>query len=329
MCTPILTIVAILVCAAQSSAVAQQLNQVLTWLPDDTETVLGANGPFPWEDPRALLSAAPPNERVAAELDMQFRMLPFMLLIFKNGGLSEFVKGKTVSLAIEGSRRFRPPQSLGDMRYEGCLIVIFGPEVSLDGAAFMQVAANSAVRFEEAAGTKVAVFEEKSQQDTWTTFVGFPRTNMAVVATNLGYLTTLLDRMKSPQPTRALPQDLPEWKHVDTAAPVWGIRHYRKQGAELDPTSPLQGKNAANVPDKDAVGVTFSFGRAADPTAIVDYLSANPDARRILSAYLVEEGAATAVPRELQMRLRQPAAGVLKASISLPPAKPLGDYCSE
>jgi hypothetical protein len=91
----------------------------------------------------------------------------------------------------------------------------------------------------------------------------------------------------------------------------------------------LQGKNAANVPDKDAVGVTFSFGRAADPTAIVDYLSANPDARRILSAYLVEEGAATAVPRELQMRLRQPAAGVLKASISLPPAKPLGDYCSE
>ena len=304
---------------APSHAVAQQpnLNQVLSWLPVDTETVLGANGPFAW-DPKALSNDSPAQERLTAtELEMQSRMFPLGLLNFKNGGFGEFVKGKTVSLAIEGSRRFRPPRALGLMRYEGCLIMVFVPTVSLDRAAFMRAAANSAVRFEEHNGTRIAIFEEKSEDDAWTTFVGFPRSNVAVVATNLDYLVVLLDRMRGAPGTRALPQDLSEWKYVRTNAPVWGMRHYQKQGAELDPSSPLLGKDSANIPDANAVGVTFSFAPAAERTATVDYFSTNPDVRRILSEYLMMEDAATAAPREFQMRLRQPTTGVLEASINL------------
>jgi hypothetical protein len=46
-------------CFAPPNAVAQQpnLNQVLSWLPVDTETVLGANGPFAW-DPKVLSNDA-------------------------------------------------------------------------------------------------------------------------------------------------------------------------------------------------------------------------------------------------------------------------------
>jgi hypothetical protein len=112
---------------------------------------------------------------------------------------------------------------------------------------------------------------------------------------------------------RALPQDLSEWKHVETNAPVWGVRHYQKQGAQLDPNSSLLGQNSANIPDANAVGVTFSFAPTAERTATVNYLSASPDARRILSGYLMMEDAATAALREFQMRLRQPATGVLEA----------------
>jgi len=300
-------------------AVTQQpnLNQVLYWLPADTETVLGANGPFAW-DPRALSNDPPSQEGMTAtELEMQSRMFPLTLLNFKSGGFGEFIKGKTVLMAIEGSRRFRAPRALGLMRYEGCLVIVFIPTVSLDGPAFMRAAANSAVRFEEHNRTRVAVFEEKSEDDTWTTFVGLPRSNVAVVATNLDYLVALLDRMRGTPGTRALPQDLSEWKHVNTNAPVWGVRHYLKPGAKLDPSSPLLGRNAANVPDANAVGVTFSFAPAAERTATVGYLSTNPDVRRILSGYLMMEDAATAAPREFQMRLRQPATGVLEASIKL------------
>jgi hypothetical protein len=161
--------------AAQQSAV----NQVLSWLPVDTETVVGANGPFAW-DPKVHAGALPLQERVStAELETQSRLLPLALLTLKNGGFGQFVKGKTVAVAIEGSRRFRPPRELGSMRYEGCLILMFVPTVSLDGAAFMKAAANSAVRFEEHNETRVAVFEEKSEADTWTTFVAFPRSNVA------------------------------------------------------------------------------------------------------------------------------------------------------
>jgi hypothetical protein len=304
---------------ASPEAIAQQLklNQVLSWLPVDTETVLVANGPFAW-DPKALSNDSPSQERLSAkELEMQSRMFPLTLLNFKNGGLGEFVKGKSVSLAVEGSRRFRPPRALGLMRYEGCLIMVFIQTTSLDGAAFMRAAANSAVRFEEHNGTRVAVFEEKSEDDTWNTFVGFPRSNVAVVATNLDYLVGLLDRMRGMAGTRALPPNLSEWKHVDTNAPVWGMRHYQKQGAELDPSSPLLGQNAANVPDANAIGITFSFAPSVERSATVDYFSTNPDVRRILSGYLMMEDAATAAPREFQMRLRQPAAGVLEASINL------------
>ena len=300
-------------------AVAQQpnLNQVLNWLPVDTETVLGANGPFAW-DPKALSNDSLSQGRLSAkELEMQSRMFPLGLLNFKNGGFGEFVKGKTVSLAIEGSRRFRPPRALGLMRYEGCLIMVFVPTVSLDRAAFMRAAANSAVRFEEHNGIRVVVFEEKSEDDTWNAFVGFPRSNVAVVATDLDYLVVLLDRMQGTPGTRALPPNLSEWKHVDTKAPVWGVRHYQKQGAELDPSSPLLGQNTANVPDANAVGITFSFAPAAERTATVHYFSTNPEVRRILSGYLMMEDASTAAPGEFQMRLRQPAAGVLEASITL------------
>lgn len=268
--------------------------------------------------PEALSNDPPSQERLTAtELEMQSRMFPLTLLNFKNGGFGEFVKGKTVSVAIEGSRRFRAPRALGLMRYEGCLVIVFSPTVSLDGAAFMRAAANSAVRFEEHNGTRIAVFEEKSEDDTWNTFVGFPRSNVAVVATNLDYLVGLLDRMRGTPGTRALPPSLSEWKHVDTKASVWGVRHYQKQGAELDPSSPLLSQNAANVPDANAIGVAFSFAPAAERTATVDYLSTNPDVRRILSGHLMMEDAATAAPREFQMRLRQPAAGVLEASINL------------
>jgi hypothetical protein len=299
--------------------IAQQsnLNQVLSWLPVDTETILGANGPFAWDPTKALSDDSASHEPLTTtELEMQSRMFPMALLDFKNGGLGEFVKGKTVSLAIEGSRRFRPPRALGGMRYDGCLIIVFVPTVSLDGAAFMRAAAKSAVRFEEHNGTRISVFEEEAENDTWTTFVGFPRSNVVVVATNLDYLLTLLDRMRVPG-TRALPQGLLEWKYVKTSAPVWGMRHYQKQGAELDPSSPFQGRKAANIPDANAVGVTFSFAPAVDRTATVDYLSTNPDVQRILSGYLMMADAATAAPRESQMHLRQPAIGVLEASINL------------
>jgi hypothetical protein len=84
----------------------------------------------------------------------------FLMRDEETGSYCQKISGSAISgplkVAIEGSRRFRPLRALGLMRYEGCLIMVFIPGVSLDGAASMTAAANSAVRFEERNGTRVA-----------------------------------------------------------------------------------------------------------------------------------------------------------------------------
>ena len=122
------------------------------------------------------------------------RILPLGLFELKNGGLAKRLKGKEVTLAVEGSRQFRPPAALGGLRYEGCEIMVFNPAITLDRASFMRDATATEVRSENIAGLKVAVFEELQENDVWTTFVGFPRNNIVLVATNKDYLRTVLVR---------------------------------------------------------------------------------------------------------------------------------------
>src|SRR5690606_41943945 len=62
-----------------------------------------------------------------------------------------------------------------------------------------------------------------------------PQPGLLVCATNRSYLAEVLERMQQPAKMRAFPKDLPEWKHVDVKASVWGLRHYRPDRAENAP----------------------------------------------------------------------------------------------
>jgi hypothetical protein len=259
------------------------LDEALSWLPEDTETVMGANGVFPLTDPN--VAEDPLTRPFLNELTVRTRTLPLALLLFHNGGLSSFVNGRPVVLALEGSRNFRAPAGLGAMRYEGCEIIMFGNGVALDWPEFRKGAASSATQFENWEGTEIAVFEEAWGKDKWTTLVAFPRSNVVLVATNRDYLRTVLSRMRKPSDSRALLDTLVEWRYVDTHAQVWGLRHYQSTKAELDPTSPFRGEAPANVPDSDAIGATFWF----DPeqqAAVAAYVSLNSDPEQILARHL-------------------------------------------
>ena len=61
---------------------------------------------------------------------------------------------------------------------------------------------------------------------------------------------------------RALPSDLPEWKHLDWNAPLWAIRHF-----------------AEDVPgDKRTTGAVFVLKPNGRQVAELTYLSTDPDA---------------------------------------------------
>jgi hypothetical protein len=112
--------------------------------------------------------------------------------------------------------------------------------------------------------------------------------------------------MRGPVGARALPETLREWNYVNTRVPAWGVRHYRRDGAENDPSSPFLEQATANIPDKGALGITFWI-EPVNRTATVNYLSTNSEARQILSAHLGMADLATAFPREIHVRLRQSA----------------------
>jgi hypothetical protein len=250
------------------------IDTVLWWLPEDTETIFAAQGPFKLklQDPRSQPARS-------LQIILQTANLSVLAGSEENTRFKQ-VLGRTVLLAIEGSRHFRPPSGLGSTMFDGCEIIEFKGEPGRDSETLKRLE-KLAKRKEILNGVEVFVLEEKIEEDIWTAFVASPGPNLFLAATNADYLKEVLNRRSYRGETRALPDSLPEWKYVDRSAPFWAVRHFDPQNASQDPTSPFGGRKAANIPDEQAVGVAFSFSAVADKTPAITYLSANPGATRI------------------------------------------------
>jgi hypothetical protein len=122
-----------------------------------------------------------------------------------------------------------------------------------------------------------------SGSDEWTFFLANPEPTVLICATDRSFLHRVLHRSDGKGAGRALPESLAEWHEVDVKAPVWGMRHYRKEQAAKDPTSPLRSRTEANVCDPQAIGFVFWYDdRPAAANAITArYLSNSPNAMQI------------------------------------------------
>jgi hypothetical protein len=168
------------------------VQEVLSWLPADTETVTVANGSFLLPNVYTEKEETQNRELSDQDLAQNFESLPAALLGLNNGLLVKHLKGKRVSLAIEGARHFRAPAALGGMPFEGCAITIFAGDLGDTGDSFIKGTQKVALRVEEIEGQKVAAFQEKLEQDLWTSFVAFPSRNVVLVATNRNYIRKCL-----------------------------------------------------------------------------------------------------------------------------------------
>jgi hypothetical protein len=211
------------------------LEEALAWLPGDTETLIVAQGPFTIEDGESLES-----------ITRQLASAP--LAAVREGRFAKALEGRTLKLALQGSRNFRRPRGLGMFRYHGAGVLVFPDGAALDGVA-KEIEAAAEERREER-GHAVSVFHELLEQDEWTFLVARPRPDVLVCATDRNYLCELLDRMAKPSGTRALPADLPEWKLLDPRATCWAVRHYDRRKE--------QDFYAESFPDdKSAQGLVF------------------------------------------------------------------------
>jgi hypothetical protein len=270
--------------------------QVLSWLPPDTETIVVANKVFPLADLRDVRRSR------EFHLEAWLRATAVAPLWFKNGSLLEYFKDGRARFALAGSRHFRAPKSLGLMPFEGCTIVFLSDDIGDRADAFFSAASGSASRVEDVEGQKILVFQERADGDLWTTFVTFRKPNVLLVATNLGYLRDVLARMRNGGGPRALPETLPEWKHVNVEAQSWGLRHYDRSQADSDPSSPFwDPRKSVKAPlnDAKAIGLTFSYDPANGKGPIITYVSGNANAARKALAMPQESTSVSVVFREL------------------------------
>jgi hypothetical protein len=303
--------------AMSTRAMSRYIQDILTWLPADTETLIVTNGPFWMSD--FIFYEMFNREISTEELEKEFRLWT----------LGQFrVLGKTldrerVVIAAEGSRHFRGPGRLGLMPYEGCQIAVFAYDQSLRVNRFMKESVHKALRVETIEGQKTLVFQEKREEDIWTLFVANPRSNIVVVATNRQYLQQVLSRMGGKVGKMALPESLPEWKYVNRQARFWGLRHFSRDESEKDPTSPF-GEDLYQRGDKQAIDLTFECTPTnSEKTATITYLSANPGIQRHVEANLFPHDS----NREgLKFRYRNAGPKAVEASVTLDHSYPLSYF---
>lgn len=253
--------------ADQPPKLPDRIGEVLWWLPDDTETIIVAQSPLKGEIPDD------PNVK---DVDQDEFLHPFPLTgLLEVPKIKEVIQGRKILLSVEGSRRFRAPEVLGLMPFEGAQIIVFKDDI---GPVLKPL--KDATRTEEIAGHRALLFEEQLEADLWTSYVTQPKPNVLVCATDRGYLQEVLARMAKKATTRALPEDLPEWKHLDATTPLWGIRHYDPKNAPNDTSSPLAGGKLAayEEPDDKAIGLTFSNRPGEDSVTNIKYFSQNDQA---------------------------------------------------
>jgi len=295
----------------ESKSGAASVQEILWWLPEDTETVSVGRGPFKVMKPGEPTEDMSPKDYIGLALSQ----VPLGYLeIIKDGAFLKHFTGRTVSYYVEGSRRFRAPKSLGGMRFEGCSIVVLEQDLPERTALLNQMTSQANV-FHNLGGHRVAEFERKLEEDTWKLLFAMPAPNVLLCATNQEFLADVLNRMNHRSARRALPETLPEWKHTNTEAKFWAVRHYDADEAKSDPSSPLSGEEApANWPDTQAIGIVFDFDPARSKVATVRYLSRS---EKGLKAFSDDMKKASYPGQDFNPQFRQTKPGVVEMSVSI------------
>lgn len=239
-------------------------DEVLRWLPENTETICVVQKPY---------TITPSEEQKTVSIEAGFTSFP------AQSSHHSKLAGQKVALMVEGSRCFRAPKALGMMPYQGCQVTIFQGDWSPGWTRLVESVKAGPYTNMRIAETEVIVFREKREGDWWTFYLARPRTDILLSATDQDYLTALLNRIGKQPTRRALPEDLPEWKHVDTSAPIWAVRHFDRERGRLDSSSPFFGFPPSDYrSDRQATGVVFHYRPEKDESVRVRYLSGARDA---------------------------------------------------
>lgn len=247
------------------------VNEMLHWLPSDTETLTVARGPF----------QIPSKERKSSAFEKMLEL--HSVGWFTEKLLDGTLRDSEIEIAMAGRRHFQRCNGLGPMAYEGCHLLQFSETSQSTLEKAMDSCFRRAQEVINIGDLKVASFRKSTEGEVWTLFITHPQKNLLILATDRKYLETVIQGMTNKTQQRALPADLPEWQHVDLKSRFWAVRHFRPEQANGDPTSPLSQQRGYTTLDADAIGFAFCYN-AETQIAKVRYLSSAKNAMEIVSS---------------------------------------------
>jgi len=214
----------------------QQIEEVLIWLPTETETLFVAQVDGELVEHGKRSSRTPDQKQpqdAGKMLEATLSSIPVLPLFELNDGTYlRPLAGHKVKFAIEGSCQFRPVRKgpVSVTMYAGCHIFIFDDDLGGTGDSLMRSLLKDADATESLAGHKVARFEKRiNDKDTQTRLFTRPKPDVLLFATDRAYLLDLLRRMSGKPQKRAFPKDLPHWKQLDPKSRYWAIRRYERK----------------------------------------------------------------------------------------------------
>jgi hypothetical protein len=261
------------------------LEEVLSWMPPNAESLIVARGPFSIQEARVA------SEQSGIETVFQSQAIG-PLGSLADGAFYKQLTRNRVLLAVEASGGFRGPEGklgLGEMRYKGVHAVVLENGSDTGIQDFLSSIRHASSRVFNMDENKVFVLEKHTENyGSWFFVISQPKPDILILATDEAELREVLSRIKEKRAGHSFPNTFPEWKFLNQTKTAWAMRHYDHAESKLDPSSPLGGKAAVNVPDDQAVGFTC-FVEGLDQVKC-SYLSGNKDrsdvAQRLFSGRL-------------------------------------------
>jgi len=214
----------------QTQSLPPRVARVLQWLPEDTETLIVARSvTLPERDPDGPQQVQWQNIGVG--------LATGDLALVDGGKHSKPLRGRKIECIVSGARNFDGVSNFSSLRCESCAIIVFETDLGDAAGEWTEGLRKAAKAVRTLVGSEVFVFPSTTVMDRWAketewqgTYLVLLKPNTVLCASSDRYLESVLQRVNKTPETRALPDNLPEWKQVDLDASVWMLRHTPKVG---------------------------------------------------------------------------------------------------
>lgn len=231
-----------------SMGLEEPVAEFIRWLPANTETLIVTQTPVTVDVKTKYPEPTP--------ISFAHRMTSIGSL-FPDYAWWDGVKFNRV---VAGSCNFRRPKNLGVFPFDGCSILLVdksSPVSSSQMLAFARVNCSSKTLVQ---GVELLCFQRQMEDDLLPFYFCSPQKDVVLWATDLGYLTAVLQRSKNGEPQAALLKPL-LWKAIPRSATLFVLRDTTKAKGDSAEIANTIGDPAVDslYSDRKPIGYAASY----------------------------------------------------------------------